>query len=78
MKYIKTQLESENDKYFVRCLEKIILVKCSTGYMTSLNEILSNPTIMNKMENTKAINQTKILEKFYDVMTKNENRVSYG
>jgi len=33
---------------------------------------------MSKMENTKAINQTKILEKFYDVMQKNENKVSYG
>jgi stalled ribosome rescue protein Dom34 len=33
---------------------------------------------MSKMENTKAINQTKMLEKFYDVMQKNENKVSYG
>lgn len=33
--------------------------------MTSLNEVLSNPTVMNKMENTKAINQTKMMEKFY-------------
>jgi stalled ribosome rescue protein Dom34 len=46
-------------------------VKCSTGYMTSLNEVLSNPTIMSKMENTKAINQSKILDKFYEIMQKN-------
>jgi hypothetical protein len=39
--------------------------------MTSLNEVLGNPTVMAKMENTKAIDQTKTLEKFYDVMTKN-------
>jgi len=46
--------------------------------MTSLNEVLSNPTVMTKMENTKAINQTKVLEKFYGVMQNNEHKVSYG
>ena len=38
--------------------------------MTSLNEVLGNPTVMSKMENTKAINQTKVLDRFYDVMQK--------
>ena len=33
---------------------------------------------MNKMENTKAINQQKVLEDFYGIMQKNENRVAYG
>ena len=49
MKYIKAQIESENDKLFVKSLEKIILVKCSTGFMGSLNEVLSDPTVMAKM-----------------------------
>ncbi len=49
MKYIKAQIESENDKLFVKSLEKIILVKCSTGFMGSLNEVLSDPTVMSKM-----------------------------
>jgi protein pelota len=33
---------------------------------------------MQKMENTKAINQSKVLEEFYNVMKVNENRVAYG
>ncbi len=33
---------------------------------------------MQKMENTKAISQSKVLEEFYNVMKTNENRVAYG
>ncbi len=33
---------------------------------------------MLKMENTKAINQSKVLEEFYNVMKNNENKVAYG
>ena len=56
----------------------MILAKCSTGYLSSLNEVLADPAVMNKMENTKAINQQKVLEEFYSIMQKNENRVAYG
>lgn len=33
---------------------------------------------MAKMENTKAINQSKALEEFYSIMQKDENKVAYG
>jgi stalled ribosome rescue protein Dom34 len=46
--------------------------------MSSLNEVLADPTVMIKMENTKAITQSKALEEFYTIMKKNENRVAYG
>ncbi len=72
------QIQGENDKNFKKDVEKFLLVKCSTGYMQSLNEVLADPKVMVKMENTKAINQSKILEKFYAIMTKNENMVAYG
>ena len=55
-----------------------MLVKSSTGYMNSLSEILMDPKVMDKMENTKAIEQNKKLEKFYEIMKKNENMVAYG
>lgn len=59
-------------------LEKVILVKSSTGYLNSLNEVLSDPKVADKMINTKAINQNKLLEKFYDTMKTNESRVAFG
>ena len=78
LKYINEQTEKENDKPFKKEIEKFLLVKCSNGYMQSLNEVLADPKVMNKMENTKAINQSKMLDKFYSIMMKNENMVAYG
>ena len=44
-----------------KSLEKVVLAKSSTGFMTSLNEVLMDEKVMQKMENTKAIEQTKKL-----------------
>lgn len=78
LRYIKTQFEKEGDKVKQKWIDKIILAKCSNGYLASLNEVLAEPAIISKMENTKAISQQKVLEEFYSVMQKNENRVAYG
>jgi stalled ribosome rescue protein Dom34 len=40
--------------------------------------VLTDPKVAERMINTKAINQNKVLEKFYDLMKKNESLVSYG
>lgn len=78
LRFIKTELEKENDKGKTKWLDKIVLAKCSNGYLNSLNEVLADPTVIQKMENTKAISQSKTLEEFYDVMKMNENKVAYG
>jgi len=33
----------------MRWIEKIVLAKCSTGYLASLNEVLADPTVVSKM-----------------------------
>jgi protein pelota len=78
LRYIKAELEKDNEKNKAKWLSKIILAKCSNGYMASLNEVLADPVVISKMENTKAISQQKVLEEFYGIMQKNENRVAYG
>lgn len=61
LRYVKAELEKEGDKNKIRWIEKIVLAKCSNGYLQSLNEVLADPVIISKMENTKAINQQKVL-----------------
>lgn len=63
--------QNETDKALKKNLGKVVLAKSSTGYMTSLNEILMDEKVMAKMQNTKAIEQSQKLEKFYDIMKKN-------
>lgn len=77
-KYLGEVTQNETDKDLRKNLEKVVLVKSSTGYMNSLAEILSDPKVMSKMENTKAIEQNKRLDKFFEVMKKNEDMVAYG
>ena len=48
-KFINEQIQHENDKNFKKDMEKFMLVKCSTGYMQSLNEVLADPKVMTKM-----------------------------
>ena len=59
-------------------MEKFLVVKSSTGYLNSLLEILENPTVMEKLKDTKAIKEIKVLERFYNVMKTNINKVAYG
>ena len=60
-KYLQEVTQNETDKMLRRNLEKIVLAKSSSGFMTSLNEVLMDEKVMVKMQNTKAIEQTKKL-----------------
>lgn len=78
MKYLREVSQNEADKEFRKHLEKFLLVKSSTGYLNSLLEILENPMVMEKLKDTKAIKEIKVLDRFYSVMKTNLNRVAYG
>ena len=71
LRHIKAELEREGEKVKTKWVQKIILAKCSNGYLNSLNEVLADPAVMIRMENTKAISQQRVLEEFYGVMKKN-------
>lgn len=61
LRHVRAEAEKEGDKAKTKWLEKIILAKCSNGYLASLNEVLEDPAVAHKMENTKAISQSKVL-----------------
>ena len=41
LRYLKAEMEKEADKGKQKWMDKIILAKCSTGYLASLNEVLA-------------------------------------
>ena len=49
LRYIKVELDKEGDKNKIRWVDKIVLAKCSNGYLASLNEVLADPYVMSKM-----------------------------
>ena len=48
-------------------ISKILLAKSSSGYLNSLNEILTVPAIESRLKDTKAVKEIKVLDEFYFV-----------
>ena len=76
--YIKEMSEKEEFIKIKANREKFLLVKSSNGYKDALNEALCDPTVLIKLKDTKAIRELKALEKFYDCMKKDYDRIAYG
>ncbi|KAL4435560.1 hypothetical protein ABPG74_020336 [Tetrahymena malaccensis] len=80
-KYIQDQMQRADLAAFNKksnFLQKIVRAKSSTGYLNSLSEVLSDPTIQEQLKDTKAIKEVKALDDFYKVMSKDPDMVCYG
>lgn len=76
--YIKEMSQKEEFQKIKQNLEKFLLVKSSNGYKDALNEALSDPKVLVKLKDTKAIKELKALEIFYETMKKDSDRIAYG
>jgi len=73
------QVASKMDyKVLLENKSKFILVHTSSGFKHSLNEILQDPSVNNKLSDTKALSEVKALEDFYHMLQMNPNRAFYG
>ncbi|CAD8133681.1 unnamed protein product [Paramecium pentaurelia] len=61
-----------------KMLDKIFLVKSSSGYLNSLMEILQDQQVQQRLENTKAMQEVMILEKFFQQLRIDITKVAYG
>lgn len=57
---------------------KFVLVHTSSGFKHSLNEILQDQSVNNKLSDTKALSEVKALENFYTMLQNDPNRAFYG
>lgn len=57
---------------------KIVLVHASSGYKHSLKEVLSAPSVMNLIMDTKAVKEVKTLKDFFDMLSNDPSRAIYG
>jgi len=58
--------------------QKMILVKSSSGYKGALNEVLSDPAVVIKLKDTKAVKEIEALDRFYKTLQQDSDRVAYG
>jgi protein pelota len=57
---------------------KIILAHSSSGYKYSLKEVLSAPTVMVQIKDTKAAKEVKAMEDFFTMLSNDPSRAFYG
>ncbi|OAY43875.1 protein PELOTA 1 [Manihot esculenta] len=57
---------------------RIVLVHTSSGYKHSLREVLDAPNVMNMIKDTKAAQEVRALEDFFNMLSNDPARACYG
>lgn len=68
----------ETMKYLLDSRQKFLLAHSSTGFKHSIAEILSDPIIQPKLEDTKAVQEVKIWNRFQNLLSTEPNKAVYG
>jgi len=77
-KYMCDRIVKENIKILIDNKHKFLLVHSNSGFKSALTEVLTDPVVLAKLENTKAITEVKALEKFFETLELDQDRAYYG
>ena len=58
--------------------DKFIQVHSSSGHKHALQEVLKDPFIRAKLADTKAANEQRVLDKFFETLAEDPDRAYYG
>ncbi|XP_056645017.1 protein pelota [Diorhabda carinulata] len=73
----QTAVKTDN-KVLLDNKPKFMLVHSSSGFKHSLQEVLQDPSVVNKISDTKAAGEVKILENFYTMLQCEPSKAFYG
>ncbi|CAH1998231.1 unnamed protein product [Acanthoscelides obtectus] len=73
----QTAIKTDN-KLLLDNKSKFMLVHSSSGFKHSLKEVLQDPSVMNKISDTKAASEVKIMETFYTMLQCEPAKAFYG
>ena len=76
--YMMEQASARNQKELLQSRSRFLCVHSFTGYMHSLNEILTDPFLCSKLAHTNAMKEMKHLEDFYQMLHLDSNRAYFG
>jgi len=78
MEYVLAEAVKKDIKVILDNRSKFLLVHSSSGHVHALNEVLKDPTVSNRLSDTKATAEVKALEAFYAMMNDDPLRAYYG
>lgn len=76
--YMFQEAVKSDNKVLIENKSKFLLVHASSGFKHSLKEILADPVVMSKMQDTKALGEVKVLDTFYSILSSDPSRAFYG
>ncbi|SBT75555.1 PelOta protein homologue, putative [Plasmodium ovale] len=76
--FIYNKSEIKNEKKILNIQDKFLIIKTSSIYKTSINEIIKDEHMKKKILNMKVVSHIDILNTFYKIFEKNEEKVCYG
>mmetsp|Transcript_16210 Transcript_16210/g.23836 ORF Transcript_16210/g.23836 Transcript_16210/m.23836 type:complete len:411 (-) Transcript_16210:957-2189(-) len=77
-KYLAAEAVRREDRTLVVNKGKCVLCKASSGHKHALEEVLSDPAIMSKIEDTKVAREVSVLQQFMRMMDTDPDRAYYG
>lgn len=77
-KYMCDRMVKDNIKLLLDNKHKFLLVHSNSGFKSALSEVLTDPVVLAKLEDTKAVTEVKILEKFFETLELDQDKAYYG
>ncbi|KDP23304.1 hypothetical protein JCGZ_23137 [Jatropha curcas] len=77
-RYLLLEAERRQLRSIIENKSRIVLVHASSGYKHSLREVLDAPNVMNMIKDTKAAQEVRALDDFFDMLSNDPARACYG
>ena len=78
LEYIKRQATSTTDKVLLSLVPSILVAHASSGHQHALTEVLSSTPMMAKLADTKYARETALMDKFEEMLRRDDGRAWYG
>lgn len=76
--FIKTQASTTANKQLAQLIPKITIAHSASGHLHALGEVLASPAVTSKLSDTKFARETQLMDKFLEMMRKDDQRAWYG
>jgi protein pelota len=76
--YLQQESVRNDDRPFMENKHKFVLCKASSGHKHALEEVLSDPSIMKQLTDTKVAKEVDILNTFMKILNDDPDRAHYG
>ncbi|RLN55858.1 hypothetical protein BBJ28_00004441 [Nothophytophthora sp. Chile5] len=77
-KFMMEQAVRQDDKLILENKAKFVLCHSSSGHKHALDEVLNDPAIQSQVADTKAVEDVKCLERFFNMLHQDQDRAYYG